>query len=501
MRNSPHIRVEDNVTKVMRGVIIALMPAIIFSVYRFKSEGFMLLIVGVLTCVLGEFFYSLIFKKDIKSILDLSAVVTGLLFSMIIPPNLPLKLVFFGGVVSIIGGKMIFGGLGRNLFNPAILGRVFLFIAFPLQMTTWRTLDGGLGATVIGEWHTVGYDGLRYFYDSNIGLYKMLFFGNTSGSLGEMSSLLLIFGGIYLLYRKRISWHIPITCLLTIAVLMFFTGHDPIFHLLSGGVVLGSFYMATDMVTSPTTKLGKFLFGIIIGIGVVIIRLNSIMPEGMSFSILLGNLIVPLIDRATVPRVYGRKNENFKRSFGIAALILVSILMFSVFTASKYLKLDRPVSYTYEFSNLEDEFLPKGAEISLEERIDSKHYSFYPVYSRDGVLLSYISPVVCPAYILNVEFLLNVGLQGKVKKLKVLKSFETHNLGSKIKSKAWEELWVGRDKTYEFEKEVDAFAGATLSPREVHNAVIDVLREYEELLGIESEDGDDLDEFDLELDF
>lgn len=500
MRNSPHIRVEGNVTKVMMDVIIALMPALLFSIYKFRAEGFLLLLTGVATCVVCEVLYSFIFKKDSRSLFDLSAVVTGLLYSMIIPPNLPLKLVFLGGVVAILFGKMIFGGLGRNLINPAILGRVFLFLTFPLQMTTWRSLDGKLGPTIIGEWHTVGYDGLKYFYENNLEIYKMLFLGNISGSLGEMSALLLILGGVYLLYKKRISWHIPFACLATIALAMFFSGHDPIFHLLSGGVVLGSIYMATDMVTSPTTRLGKFLFGVIIGAGVVIIRLNSIMPEGMSFSILIANLTVPMIDRVTVPRVYGRKTEKLKRFAGIPAVILISLLMFSSFAVSKQMKLDRPVSFSYEFSDLTEDFLPKDAAVFTDGRIDSSHYSFYPVKGGGGKILSYVSPVVCPAYVLNVEFLIDIDLDGEVKKLKILKSHETHNLGSNIKSKEWESLWIGRDKSYEFEKEVDAFAGATLTPREVHKAVIDVLSEYEEVMGIGKDSFEGVEDFDLELD-
>jgi electron transport complex protein RnfD len=279
----------------MLDVIIALLPAAAASVYFFGMGTLVIMLTGILAAVATEAAIQKIRNKPV-TINDGSAVITGLLLALTLPPALPLWMVAVGAVVAIGIGKQVYGGLGCNPFNPALVGRAFLIVSFPVHMTTWISpLDGVTSATPLGM---MKMEGIKTDY-------MELFLGNVGGSLGETSALLLILGGAYLIYRGVIDWRIPVSYLGTVAVLTMVLGHDPLFHLLAGGLMLGAFFMATDMVTTPLTRLGRIIFGIGAGVLVVIIRLYGGYPEGVLFSILLMNIFTPIIDKFIRPRIYG----------------------------------------------------------------------------------------------------------------------------------------------------------------------------------------------------
>jgi electron transport complex protein RnfD len=258
-------------------------------------RALVLVIITTLAAVLTEAIFQKLRGKPI-TVWDGSAMVTGILLALNLPPGLPLWMAVVGAAIAISLGKQVYGGLGMNPFNPALIGRVFLMITFPVQMTTWiNPVDGTTGATPlqIMKMQGVSTD------------YVKLFLGNIGGSLGETSALLIIFGGLYLLYKGYIDWRIPVSYLGTVAVLSLLLGRDPVFQLLSGGLMLGAFFMATDMVTSPISRMGKIIFGIGAGFFVVLIRFYGGYPEGVSFSILLMNAFTPIINRYTVPKIYG----------------------------------------------------------------------------------------------------------------------------------------------------------------------------------------------------
>lgn len=310
---SPHIHSGDSVSKNMYGVLIALLPALLVSLYYFGLGALIVTLVSVLSCVLFEFLIQKFLIKQPQTIFDGSAVLTGLLLAFNLPSNLPIWIILIGALAAIGIGKMSFGGLGNNIFNPALVGRVFLLISFPAQMTTWPVpgtipmdyVDGQTGATILS---------LLNEGATELPSYTDMLLGNMGGSLGEVSAIALLLGFAFLLVRKIISWHIPVSIILTTFV---FTGimHlvnpaeyvNPIIHILSGGLLLGAIFMATDYVTSPMSKSGMLVFGIGIGLLTSVIRLFGAYPEGMSFAILIMNALTPLINMYFKPKHFGGK--------------------------------------------------------------------------------------------------------------------------------------------------------------------------------------------------
>lgn len=314
---APHIKDKINTTVIMRDVIIALIPALIGSIFIFGARVLLVVVVSVVSSVAAEVVGNLIFKKK-PSLNDLSASVTGLLLAMTLPPSSPWWMVVVGAFSGILIGKAIFGGIGSNPFNPALVGRAVLMVSWPTQMTTWivpRMMSGiTLSASQINAVTSAtpldivkfqGYGELIAQFGSKLNLYKALFLGTVGGSLGETSALLLLIGGVYLIVRKVIDWKVPVVYILSVFVFSPLFGRDPVFSILAGGLFLGAFFMATDYSTSPITPRGKVFFAIFLGFLTVLIRQYGSYPEGVMFSILLGNAIVPYFDKL-VPHVYGK---------------------------------------------------------------------------------------------------------------------------------------------------------------------------------------------------
>ena len=315
--SAPHIHGGLSTTRLMGDVIVALIPALAVSTYVFGWSVLTVTAVSISCCVLFEFLIQKFLVKGKQTITNLSAVVTGMILAMNLPAGIPLWIVAIGALVAIGVAKMPFGGLGKNPFNPAIVGRIFLLIAYPVQMTAFTNpttegfVDAYSGATPLAAAKA----GLMDFAD-----YDMLgmFTGNMAGSFGEVATFALLLGFIYLLLRRVITWHIPVSIFVAVAVFAAIYGafqfdnphlvsNFALFHLLSGGVVLGAVFMATDYVTSPMTTKGMIIYGIGIGILTMVIRLWGAYPEGMSFAILLMNSVVPLINKYIKPRRFGSK--------------------------------------------------------------------------------------------------------------------------------------------------------------------------------------------------
>ncbi len=305
---SPHLHTGDSVKARMWGVVVALIPALAFSIYAFGLGAFVVILTSVIGCVMTEFLIQKYMIGGKITIGNGSAVITGLLLAMNLPSNLPLWIVLIGCVVAIGLGKFAFGGLGQNIFNPAILGRVFLLISFPQQMTTWplplvnrmNYADATTGATILGKIK------MNELSPENIDLMET-FIGNMGGSLGEISAIALLLGGMFLLLRGIISWHIPVSIIASVSVFSWIAGINPLVSVLSGGVLLGAIFMATDYVTSPMTHKGMVLYGVMIGIITMIIRLWGAYPEGVSFAILIMNGFTPLINKYMHPRRFGER--------------------------------------------------------------------------------------------------------------------------------------------------------------------------------------------------
>lgn len=308
---SPHIHGGENTRRIMGDVVLALLPALAVSTYVLGLRVLFITAVSVISCVLFEYVISRFLLKRRATIGDLSAVVTGVLLAFNLPVGIPWWIVVIGALIAIGVGKMTFGGLGCNPFNPALTGRIFLLIAYPVQMTDWTTgvPDALSGSTLLAN---VKYN-TALLGDLDL---MQLFGGNMNGSMGEIASFALILGGLYLLWRKVITWHIPVAVLGTMAIFAACVGLSyggsfvyqlPLFHILAGGALLGAIYMATDYSTSPMTHKGMIIYGVGIGLITMVIRLWGAYPEGMSFAIFIMNAATPLINKYCRPKRFGTK--------------------------------------------------------------------------------------------------------------------------------------------------------------------------------------------------
>lgn len=308
---SPHLHTSRSVSKCMWHVIVALLPAVACSLYYFGLGAMVVIASSILGCVIVEYAINRWMLRAPSTIGNGSAVLTGLLLALNLPSNIPVWIVLIGSVVAIGIGKMSFGGLGCNIWNPALVGRVFLLISFPVQMTSWpvplenqwRYLDATTGATTLGmlKLGEISPDSVDLWHSA---------MGLTAGSLGEVSALALLLGFAWLLVTRVITWHIPVAIFASVALLALAVGDNVGVQLLSGGLMLGAIFMATDYVTSPMSRKGMIIYGVMIGAITVVIRKWGAYPEGVSFAILLMNSFVPLIDRYIKPRKFGERRAR-----------------------------------------------------------------------------------------------------------------------------------------------------------------------------------------------
>lgn len=348
LSSSPHVHGGDSITNVMQTVIWALMPATALSVMVFGWPALLVILITTASCLVTEYLFVRLRKRPF-SLGDCSAALTGLLLALTLPPHVPWWICVVGGVFAILVGKQVYGGLGFNLFNPALIARVFLLISFPVQLTAWPEVNPLFGehaysfadavalivsghygapelvdaistATPLGQYRIETGMG-KTVQEALNGVYGFNAWkaagGMIKGSLGETSALLIFLGGVYMIYKKLITWHIPLSmllgCLLPAALFWFLDDTrypDPVFHLITGGLILGAFFMATDMVTSPVAPKGQIIFGLCCGLLTYLIRTWGGYPEGVSFAVVIMNTAVPLIDQYTRPVIYGKAKKS-----------------------------------------------------------------------------------------------------------------------------------------------------------------------------------------------
>ncbi len=299
--SSPHVRSNETTQSIMMDVAIAMLPAAAFGVFQFGVNALLVLLITVAACVLSELVFEKIMKKPV-TIADMSAVVTGMILGLNMPADIPLWIPVLGGVFAIIIVKQLYGGLGQNFMNPALAARCFLLISFAGKMSTF-TLDGWTGATPLAVLKSGG----------SVDVAAM-FIGKIPGTIGEVSVIALLIGAAYLVFKKVISLRIPVTYIVTVAVFVFIFGQQDmnfvLAHICGGGLIFGAFFMATDYVTSPITPKGQIVFGILLGVLTGLFRLFGGSAEGVSYAIIISNLLVPLIEKATLPKAFGKEGKK-----------------------------------------------------------------------------------------------------------------------------------------------------------------------------------------------
>lgn len=322
---SPHVHTSQSVRKIMYGVVFAMLPAMLASFWFFGLGAAKVMLTAVLACMAVEYLIQKFLMKEPSTLGDGSAIVTGMLLAFNVPSSLPVWMIIVGAIVAIGVGKMSFGGLGKNPFNPALVGRVFLLISFPVDMTTWPKpivsreylTFGGLDKSVMDAITGPTPLGILKEGGTELPAFADLLIGNMGGSVGEVSAIALLLGAVYMLVKRIITWHIPVAYLGSVIL---FAGTlwliddkqyvDPLFHLVTGGMMLGVFFMATDMVSSPMSAKGQIIFGIGCGVLTMLIRVYGAYPEGVSFAILIMNAFVPLINRSFKPKRFGEVVKN-----------------------------------------------------------------------------------------------------------------------------------------------------------------------------------------------
>lgn len=317
---SPHIKNNDSIPKRMWNVVIAMIPALVMAIITFGWQALWVILISVGSCIITEFLIAKFLFHRSYTLLNGSAVITGILLGFNLPSILPWWMIIIGGIVAIGIGKMSFGGLGCNIWNPALVGRVFLLLSFPAAMTTWpsgienpyhqiasgastQVADASTGATILTYLNS-GHTDLSAYDLLDMAI------GHMNGSLGEIGGFAILAGLLYMLLTRVITWHIPVSIIASAAFFSWVFGGSPILDIFAGGLLLGAVFMATDYVTSPMTHTGQIIFGIMIGFITIIIRRYSAYPEGVSFAILLMNSFVPLINRYCRPSIFGMKERR-----------------------------------------------------------------------------------------------------------------------------------------------------------------------------------------------
>lgn len=448
---SPHVHGGDSVKKNMYGVLIALIPAFLVSLYFFGLGALIVTATSVAACLFFEWAIGkFLMKKETTTITDGSAIITGVLLAFNLPSNLPIWIIILGALFAIGVGKMSFGGLGCNPFNPALAGRVFLLLSFPVQMTTWPAVgqltaytDATTAATPLAIMKGVINGAPGMSLSDLPGAFDLLI-GNNGGCLGEVSALALLLGLFYMLWKKIITWHIPVSILVTVFVfsgIMYLVNPElyvsPVVQLLSGGLMLGAVFMATDYVTSPMSHKGMLIYGVCIGLLTVIIRLFGAYPEGMSFAILIMNAFTPLINTYVKPKRFGEVAKKKESSLKNMLLVLTGVTAISVALLAYVNELTKEPIAQANAKTLSDAVsaVVPGfdndpiAEKKMQE-VNGVQYSVYPA-TKGGEYIGAAVEAVAMGFGGELKVLVGFDAEGKIIDYSLLSHVETPGLGSK----------------------------------------------------------------------
>ncbi len=482
LSDSPHIRKKDTLEKVMYDVVIALLPCMISAVYYFGWNAVKIIVVAIITGLLTEGILAKLMKKSWKCIFDGSGLVTTLLLALIIPHMTPLWMVALGSIFGIGAGKMAYGGVGENIFNPALVGRIFMMISFPSTLYKFHTTDGAAGATVFPLVKYMGADWLAANVGGKTELYKSLITGKEIlGSMGEINKLAILIGFLYLGFRKRLKWKVPLLVIATSGILSYFYGEDPVLSILSGGLIFGAVYMCTDMVSGPVTENGKAVFAIFVGACAFFIRKYTSHPVGIGYAILLGNVMAPLINKYTEPRVYG-KDRNMKKIYGVLSVLILFVSGIFILTGlDKISQKRKEVREEKLMSQVKSYIFQKDLRYEDEEGIYHEGYVFIPAYDESENKYYLVLGEAKGYGNKTIKFAMGITPDEKIAGVRILESSETEGLGANIKDEKWMEHWRGMDAGYKFDKERDAAAGATYTYKNIHKTFHEVLMKSKNL--------------------
>ncbi len=485
---SPHRRSGNTTTRIMLDVLIALVPAFIAANIIFGPRAALVTAVCVASCVLFEYFTRKVMKRD-NTISDLSAAVTGVLLSYNLPVTIPLWMAVVGSFFAIVVVKQLFGGIGQNFANPAITARVILLVSFSGQMTTWAEpfFYRSSGADIV-----TGATPLTQLGTSDLPSLLDMFLGVRGGCMGETCILALLIGGVYLVIRRVISPVIPVTYIGTVFLFSVIFGQDPLYEIMSGGLVLGAIFMATDYSTSPVTRLGKIIFALGCGTVTILIRQFGSYPEGVSFAILFMNLLVPYIDKGTKLKPFGGKKMRVARDIvqPIVTLAVIALVVSAALVFTYNLTKGDENAVSEEVQTAVDELI--GADNELID-IDKTAYADYDLEmafkAADGSAMALL--VTPKGYGGDIEMVVAVDQNGVITGTKVTAQTETPNLGTKVMEPEFSDQFIGKsgeltvvkNGSAASEQEIDAVAGATVSSRGFTDGVNKALKVFEELKG------------------
>ena len=469
IKTAPYISAENTTKNLMREVGIALFPCVVMSIYFYGMSAVKILLSTVIFSFLTEIIWKKI-KKD--NIYDGSGLIAGLILALSLPSTTPFYVAGIGGVIA-ISSKHVFGGLGKNLFNPAILGRLSLMILFPMYLYQVNNFDGTAGVSL---YPIIKYGGLSKFI-SDLGeplLYRGLILGNRLGSIGESSIIAIFLGYIYLVYKKSIKWEGPVILLGTIYILNSFISPNPFLNLIIGGGIFASVFIATEPVSSPYTRLGSGIYLILMGVLIFGVVEFTSQPSGITLGVLGANLMVPIINRYTPHRVFAKSYSYVKLIKLILSCSLFVMVGFYTVTYKNKDIIPKDINYT----NLKKYF---GDDLKIEEKIIEDGFIYYPL-KKDGMDIG--------TYVIGeskgygekmIGFDLAIDTEHKIKGLTINYEKETWRLGDQISSSLWENKWIGRNSSYEFNKEIDGFLGATYTSKNLHKTFKRILQIHEEL--------------------
>lgn len=453
---SPHIRDNASTQSIMRDVLIALVPALIASVWVFGFSALLRVIVCVIFAVGSEYLFEKACGRPI-TISDYSAAVTGVLLAYNLPPELPLWMAAFGSIVAIVAVKQLFGGIGHNFANPAITARIVLLISFAGPMTTWVIPDTVSGATPLGLIAAGELEKLPPV--------TSMFLGTIGGCLGETSALALLLGFAYLLYRKVITWHIPVFFVGTVFVLTALAGYNPVYQVLAGGLLLGAIFMATDYSTSPLTVKGQIIYAIGCGFITFMIRIFGNYPEGVSFSILLMNIIAPHITNLTLNKPLGRCLEmsNAKNDFVLPIVVLTVICIVVSLALAFTEQATAPIIAAAEKAAAEAaerEVLPSADSFELVQATGLPDGVTEVYRATNGA--GFVFMVEGKGYGGTVKGIVGIDADGIITGTKILSHSETPSLGGKTAEEPFQSQFPGKDSTL---SGVSVISGASVSSR------------------------------------
>jgi len=463
---SPHIKKPMNTRKIMLDVVIALVPALAAATVIFGIRALLVVIICVVSCIFFEWGVRALFKKE-QTITDLSAVVTGMILAFNLPVGVHFGIAILGCFIAIVIVKQLFGGIGENTLNPAAAARVVLLLTAMGQISTWSlplTTDAVSTATPL----------------LNPGDFSLmeLFLGNHAGSLGETCAAALLLGGIYLLIKKVIHITIPLTYIGTVICLSFLLGEDPLRQILTGGLILGAFFMATDYSSSPLTHLGKVIYGLGLGLITVLIRAYGPFPEGVSFAIVLMNLVVPPIEKATRIKPFGSQKKMARDIIKPALIAMVVLMVIASAAAGVYRQFAEPEEET----GISADSKAAAAKLLGTDDIQLTENGEY-TDSIQGIWSSgngkYAVDLLTKGYGGEINLLVGIGSEGSISGIKVISHSETEGLGSKVLEDSYLDNFTGLKSAAEISG-VDAITSATISSEAVKKGIVTALEAVEE---------------------